>query len=247
MEHKGHLSLDGHVSMAVCTAGQRRVFVNGMPYTMRRAMVCISSPLVFITELERSADYREAVLSDRVDIIYEVVRQVFGTLWRIQLFRTPCLQLNEERFRFFVERAEAVRTRRERMQATDSPDERRLLEHIVHLLEQEAVLELIHTAYGMRLVDPEPVGPAATLAFNFAYSVTQHFRTQRPVAYYAAEAHLSPAHFSRIVRDNTGRKPSEWIAVITMLQAQCLLRQTDMSIKEIAAELCFPEQFTFRK
>ncbi|MGN0206489.1 MAG: helix-turn-helix domain-containing protein, partial [Muribaculaceae bacterium] len=43
------------------------------------------------------------------------------------------------------------------------------------------------------------------------------------------------------------KTPSEWIAYITMLNAKTLLKTSDKNIKEIAAELNFPEQYTFRK
>ena len=49
------------------------------------------------------------------------------------------------------------------------------------------------------------------------------------------------------VKDKTGKTPSEWIADMTIVNAKLLLEQSGMSIKEIAAELNFPEQFTFRK
>ena len=43
------------------------------------------------------------------------------------------------------------------------------------------------------------------------------------------------------------RTPSEWILLVTINQAKKLLRQNRTSIKEVAQELNFPEQFTFRK
>lgn len=39
----------------------------------------------------------------------------------------------------------------------------------------------------------------------------------------------------------------QWITSYTVSQAKCLLSQTGLSVKEIAARLGFPEQFTFRK
>lgn len=39
----------------------------------------------------------------------------------------------------------------------------------------------------------------------------------------------------------------EWITTYTIGQAKHLLSQTDLSIKEIAEQLGFPEQFAFRK
>ena len=39
----------------------------------------------------------------------------------------------------------------------------------------------------------------------------------------------------------------EWINMVTINQAKNLLRQRNILVKEVADELGFPEQFTFRK
>ena len=97
------------------------------------------------------------------------------------------------------------------------------------------------------MVNPEQGNPHTMIAFQFLFLLNQHYQTERSVGYYASQANLSPSHFTRIVKKNTGKTPSEWIATITIFNAQLLLRQTNKSIKEIATELHFPEQFTFRK
>ena len=85
------------------------------------------------------------------------------------------------------------------------------------------------------------------IAYKFIYSLHLHVKTERSVNFYTNEANLSSSHFTRIVKDKTGKTPSEWIADMTIVNAKLLLEQSGMSIKEIAAELNFPEQFTFRK
>ena len=39
----------------------------------------------------------------------------------------------------------------------------------------------------------------------------------------------------------------EWIIIVTIAHAKRLLSQPDMQVKEVADQLGFPEQFTFRK
>jgi len=70
---------------------------------------------------------------------------------------------------------------------------------------------------------------------------------ERKVSYYANEAGLSPNHFTRIIRERTGKTPSEWIASMIIVNAKVLLEQKDLNIKDVAAKLNFPEQYTFRK
>ena len=82
---------------------------------------------------------------------------------------------------------------------------------------------------------------------GFMQSLGLHYAERYPVSRYADEAHLSVRHFSSLIRAYTGQKPMEWIIVYTIGQAKHLLSQTELSVKEIAGQLGFPEQFTFRK
>jgi AraC family transcriptional activator of pobA len=77
--------------------------------------------------------------------------------------------------------------------------------------------------------------------------MNKNYKSERTVNYYANRANLSKGHFSRIIKNRTGKTPSQWIATVTIVNAKLMLEQSGNSIKEIAAELNFPEQFTFRK
>ena len=87
----------------------------------------------------------------------------------------------------------------------------------------------------------------SNVAYSFIIMLHEKYRSERSVSWYAAQAHMSTGHFSAIIRETTGQSPSEWISSVTTTYAKLLLEQTDKSIKEIANELNFPEQFTFRK
>lgn len=82
---------------------------------------------------------------------------------------------------------------------------------------------------------------------RFMFLLFEKYNRHRQVAYYAEALHLSANHFTRIIKKISRRTPSEWIAVVTINHAKKLLRQPETSIKEVAQQLNFPEQFTFRK
>jgi AraC-like DNA-binding protein len=63
----------------------------------------------------------------------------------------------------------------------------------------------------------------------------------------AAEAHLSPAHFTRLFRAHTGKSPIEWLAEKRLLQATQLLRYADMSLSDIAEQVGYADLPTFSK
>ena len=118
---------------------------------------------------------------------------------------------------------------------------------MIQLLEQETMLEIIRVYFRNKTVESHPMDKKESIVYNFIYSLHFNFKQQRSVTFYADEARLSTGYFTAVVREKTGRTPSEWIIDITITQAKLLLEKTKKSIKEIAAELNFPEQFTFRK
>lgn len=75
---------------------------------------------------------------------------------------------------------------------------------------------------------------------------TFHLR-ERGVGFYAGKLALSPKYFSKLVRQASGRGASDWIDSFVIRAARHLLRDTDLSIKEIVFRLNFPDQPSFTK
>jgi AraC family transcriptional regulator len=63
----------------------------------------------------------------------------------------------------------------------------------------------------------------------------------------ARRAGYSPFHFSRLFRRQTGQSPWQYVLDRKVEHAKELLLSTTMSVKEIAAELGFPNQDYFAK
>lgn len=82
---------------------------------------------------------------------------------------------------------------------------------------------------------------------NFVSLLYLHYREHRDVAFYADKAHLSKSRFTEIIRNSTGMTPYQCIERYTILKTCLLLRNTDMSIKEIAFNLNFSDASHFCK
>lgn len=247
MEDINNYRTESNVGMLLCTAGNREVLINGQLYRIRKDMLCFSSPIISIYELSHSEDYDEIAIYDSPEVFYQAIKLMFDMILSFRMRNNPCLLLDAAHVRFFMERKSMIDRKKEYLEGIQNKEERQLVQSIIHLLEQETMLEFIHLYYRNCIVEPEPVEKNEAIAYKFIYSLHLHVKTERSVSFYANEANLSSSHFTRIVKDKTGKTPSEWIADMTVVNAKLLLEQSNMSIKEIAAELNFPEQFTFRK
>lgn len=243
-----HLGLGrDKAGILLCTSGSRELLINGQLYHIREGMLCYVSPLLSFCELSRDGHYAEEIISDDAMVFFPVVKLMLNTILSFRLKNHPCLMLDEEHIRFFHERKAAIMRKRDCLAGLENEGERQLVNHTIRLIEQETMLEFILLYYRNCIVEPEPLDKKDAVAFQFVYSLHTHIKAHHNVSFYAGKANLSQSHFTRIVKEKTGKTPSEWIADVTILNAKLMLGQTDMSVKEIASELNFPEQFTFRK
>ena len=67
------------------------------------------------------------------------------------------------------------------------------------------------------------------------------------MAFYAELQHITPRYFSSIIKEKSGQTASRWIVQLVIAEAKRYLESTDLSIKEVAAMLNFPNQSFFGK
>ena len=87
-----------------------------------------------------------------------------------------------------------------------------------------------------------------TLIFRqFIKLVSENYTQQRQVIFYADQLCMSPKYLSKIVKDVSGKSAPEWIDSYVLLEAEHLLKYSDMPIKEIVFRLNFSNQTVFYK
>jgi AraC family transcriptional activator of pobA len=82
---------------------------------------------------------------------------------------------------------------------------------------------------------------------RFMELLERDFTVSHEAAHYAAEMGMTTGTLSRLLTKLTGRSTKQLILDRVILEAVRLLRFTDLSIKEIAAQLGFSDQFAFSK
>ena len=82
---------------------------------------------------------------------------------------------------------------------------------------------------------------------DFLELIYKNFKIHRDVAFYADKLNLSQRYFTTMVKKITGKSALRWIERYVVLEAQILLKSSDLSIKEIATELNFEDPSFFCK
>lgn len=233
--------------MFLCMSGTAEVLINNSVYRLEKGVLYVVSPLVTIHRISQSADFDGIHILDDWEVFYPVIHTIIDTILQLKLRNSPCLRLNETEVEFLISRSDLIEAKRREMENASIAEEKNLILRMIQLLEQETMLEIIRVYFRNKTIESHPMDKKESIVYNFIYSLHFNFKQQRSVTFYAEEARLSTGYFTAVVREKTGRTPSEWIIDITITQAKLLLEKTKKSIKEIAADLNFPEQFTFRK
>lgn len=231
----------------LCMSGTADLLVNNQMYHIEKGVLYVISPLITIHKVSQSPDFDGIHIIDELEIFYAIIHSIIDTILHLKLRNNPCMLLEEEDILFIIKQNERIEKKRELLENTAEKEEKNLIRQLIQLLEQEAMLEVISIYFRTKKVESQSIEKQEIVVYNFIYSLHANFKTERSVAFYAGEAQLSTGHFTSIVKQKTGQTPSEWIIAITINQAKLLLEKSQKSIKEIAGELNFPEQFTFRK
>ncbi len=76
---------------------------------------------------------------------------------------------------------------------------------------------------------------------NFMLHMYGNCKFERSVTYYADRQHITPRHLNRLVKDASGKSPSDWIAQTTIDQLKMSVKYENMSINDLAVEFNFSQ------
>lgn len=232
---------------ALCTEGRADIVINGQNFILTRGSVFIVTPLVQIYSLTPSEDFRSISFVNDLKLFYPIFKLIADTSIPLKVREHPCWQLSEEEMAHITRQHERISAKRQRLGEDIVPDERTLLTRQIQLIHHETMLEVVDKHIRDYPAQASNTNKQEIIAYRFILALHENYHRERRVSWYASEANLSPGHFTTLIKAATGKTPSEWITTVTTTRAKLLLEQNDKIIKQIAAELNFPDQFTFRK
>jgi AraC family transcriptional regulator, transcriptional activator of pobA len=82
---------------------------------------------------------------------------------------------------------------------------------------------------------------------QFCSLINKHYLESKEVSFYADKLNITPKYLSEVIKEETGKAPKNLIEQLLMQEAKSLLKQTQMSIKEISYWLGFDDPSYFTK
>lgn len=240
LKNKKPIILDSGVVVFVCLAGEGRMVVDMNTIRIRRGSFVLLLPYSVVQIVEASDDIDIKLIATGLGFLEKLVMlQPVGN-YEAQIREEPSLLLGEEKLReigeiyYFVER---------RYSEACGP----LAKEVRNTLMTFLALEVVSLFAMTRPAERRKLTRQEQVFRNFTVSLSKNFREHRTVEFYADEACLTPKHFSTVIKNRSGKLPSEWIAERTVVLIKFLLDNTAMSVQEIANELNFPNQSFFTR
>ena len=120
---------------------------------------------------------------------------------------------------------------------------KKIAQHLMHALFFE--LKMLFTQH--HGVGERTKSRKEELFERFMNEVSQHYRKERSVAFYAERLCLTPKYLSSTIKEASGKLAGQWIDECVILEAKMLLKSSGRSIQQIAEELNFANQSFFGK
>ena len=107
------------------------------------------------------------------------------------------------------------------------------------------LLQDYRRANGVPSLSPSP---RDEMFARFNEAIVNHWRESREVKFYADMFHLSPKHFSSVIKLQTGKGALDWINGYAVVKARMMLRQhPEMSVSQLAQYMGFQDQASFSR
>ena len=234
--------MEQNIGFSLCLRGHSEVLAGGRVYPIEPGTLLLKIPVYSYVELSRSDDYEECGTEAEVEQMQPLLAQYTSQFVAENSQFSFAIGLDEEQRSHFVQAIGNVTPR-----PGEAPVHLRPLAETIALRQRQ---NLVMEAVLILLQQPgngwQP-GRQEKLFVDFMLALAQNYVQHRDVAWYADRAHLTARHFSHSIRSHSGHTPMEWIIIVTIAHAKRLLSQPGVQVKEVANQLGFPEQFTFRK
>ncbi len=91
----------------------------------------------------------------------------------------------------------------------------------------------------------KPLNRKEEIFHDFLSVLEKYYKQERSISFYADQMCLTPKYLSTIIKEVSGKHGMQWIDEYVALEAKALLRNSTLSVKQVADQLNFPSQSMF--
>lgn len=239
--------IEGYVA-AYCRRGHLKCIINLNEYEIHDGMLAINTPnniiqletvdpnkeIVELTILAVSPQYMNKLSSDLDKIFVDA----------INMLKSPIMEMAPEEVELSMQYFKLI----DNVINTDSEYRDDSISYLLTSIFYLIGGMLMKRLHAVEENNERPTSTRQKRMFEmFIELVEKHHSKERSMGFYADKLCISSKYLSQIIKNVSGFSAPDIINKYVILEAQHLLRHTDMSVKEIADQLNFPNQSFFYK
>ncbi len=227
--------------LSVCLNGYTRVGINMQEYYVGPGSLIVALPDQIMHSIEISEDYQCIIIA----ISRKYTDEIFPKMkFILQLFfytkEYPCLNLEGNELNYIMEYYNLFW---ERVNDEEKKSSREIILTLI-----TAMLYEVYNIYDTRIPRrTEKRNRKDVIYDQFMRMLSENYRKERSVNFYAKALCLTPKHLSSVIKKTSGRTAGEWIDQFVIFEAKSLLRSSQLNIQEISDNLNFANQSFFGK
>ncbi len=237
----------------LCKEGEVKLTIDGKEYTLSKHSLIVYFSYSELHIISHSPNLRGTVIGANLETIQPMLYNVtnFNALFVIK--QAPLQMVSEQQYSALCQYITLLKsvTKKEQMESMNQAEQRNkpvleIARKQAELLSYALMLEVLQ-CYANVAQSPENLSRKDEVLQKFVSTLYRHYRKEHEVSYYADRQFLTTRYFSTIIKERSGKSPSLWIATALLVDARNMLKNTNMTIKEISDQLCFPNQSYFGK
>ena len=229
----GAKDLNGWGIHVLCLEGSGNFNYNGKKILFKKNDAMVISHPDLVSDLETSEDLKVKIVAAPFKFMYNLLpANHYGVGGCISLFEEPVIPLSEDESKRFEEDLDRIKSR---MNETDNL----FYDEMLGSLELTMIYDLFnfHAKLHNDVHTTERTGNIVKTLISMFEGVQT--KSHREVAYYADKLNVSPKYLSETVKNKTGRNVIYLIDRYTVPMVADYLKNSDLSLKQIAEEMNF--------
>lgn len=235
-----------------CEKGVLQFSIEGKMYNAQAGDLVVCTPRNIISLNMRSLDLQGIVICVGTSLFDETLPGAFHidpNWWKkfLYLRQNPVIHATEFQIKICLAYFNLLKTY---MEDSENP----YRQHIIKLTSQAAAVELLHELDKWNLLEEDiavksknDISQKDRLFQRFMALLNHPTNTDREVRNYAEKLLVTSKYLSAVCKEKSGRTALDWITESTVAHIKYYLLQTDLSVKEIAFNLDFPDVSFFCK
>ena len=233
----------------ICNQGEGKIALNDQTFLLNKNSMIVYFPFSSLKIMYRSEDLDGIVMAIDLDGVQPLLNKITDIDSVLHIRQNPFANLSEQDILRIYDYIHLYEKHLELSQIYAVDNKRRYwqLNNIqLENIKTNLILQIFLVYLPKDSTPKNTINRKDEIVMKFL-SDQKHYVKQHEVGFYSNLQCISMRYFTSVVKEKSGKTPSEWITAALINDAKQFLANSNLTVKEIAETLNFPNQSYFGK